>query len=281
MTSSHRSIELEVTIHATPAAIWKALSSGEGIKQWFPPIAEGGGALGAEVLLSWGSEMEWRTQATAWEENRHLQWTDPPSPDKSAPGETIPMAVDWYIETATGGRCVVRLVHSGFGTDANWDDQFDATREGWTYFLFNLRHYLEHHDGKQREMILERRHATVSRNEMWPRLLGDDGLRATHTGTKGVRVNDRLALTTDDDRSIPLIVGRVERNIMWGTLPSLNDGLFLIELEPGEDFRYGIYMSLYGVPPRDVSSLRTWISAIADRSVADRSVASESPSRDS
>jgi hypothetical protein len=77
-------------------------------------------------------------------------------------------------------------------------------------------------------------------------------------------------------RSIPFIVGRVEPAILWGTLPSLNEGLFMIELEPGDDFHYGIYVSLYGVPPRDVASLRSWITAVADRSVA-----SGSPARSS
>jgi uncharacterized protein YndB with AHSA1/START domain len=276
MTSPRRTIELEVIVLATPAAVWKALSSGEGLKQWFPPIAEGGGSLGSDVLLSWGNGIDWHTQTTAWEEYRHLQWSDPPRPDNSEPGETIQLAVDWYIENLTGGRCVVRLVHSGFGTGEDWADQYGGNSEGWLYFLFNLRHYLEHHDGERREALFERRHATISRAELWPRLLGDDGLRATHTGTKGIRAGDRLALTTDDGRSIPLIVGRAEPAILWGTLPSLNEGLFMIELEPGADFHYGIYVSLYGVPPRDVASLRSWITAVADRSVASESRASSS-----
>ena len=118
MTSPRRTIELEVTILATPAAVWKAIASGEGLKQWFPPIAEGGGVPGSDVLLSWGEGIDWHTQITAWEENRHVRWSDPPQPDKSNPGESIQMAIDWYIESATGGRCVVRLVHSGFGVDA-------------------------------------------------------------------------------------------------------------------------------------------------------------------
>jgi uncharacterized protein YndB with AHSA1/START domain len=273
MTASRRSIELQVTILATPAAIWKALSSGEGLRQWFPPIAEGGGAPGADVLLSWGEGMEWTSQNTAWDENRHLQWSDPPRPDASAPGEMIQMAIDWYIETASGGRCVVRLVHSGFGTDAEWDDQYNSTTEGWMYFLFNLRHYLEHHDGTQRQAIFERRHATVPHAAIWSRLLGDDGLRATHAGMKGVREGDRLVLTTDDGRSIPFVVGRVRPNILWGTLDSLNDGLLLIELETGDDYHYGIYMSLYGVPSRDIESLRKWVAAVADSSVATESSA--------
>jgi uncharacterized protein YndB with AHSA1/START domain len=275
MTSPRRTIELEVIVLATPAAVWKALSSGEGLKQWFPPIAEGGGAPGSDVLLSWGNGVDWRTQTTAWEENRHLQWSDPPRPNNSEPATPsrwpTQMTIDWYIENVSGDHCVVHLVHSGFGTGEDSDDQYGGNSEGWLYFLFNLRHYLEHHDGEQREALFERRLSTVSRAELWPRVLGDDGLRATHTGMKGIRAGDRLALTTDDGRSIPLIVGRAEPAILWGTLPSLNEGLLLIELEPGDDFHYGIYVSLYGVPPRDVASLRPWITAVADRSAATES----------
>jgi uncharacterized protein YndB with AHSA1/START domain len=274
MTSTGRSIELQVTILATPAAIWKALSTGEGLARWFPPIAAGGGAPNSDLFLSWGDGIDWHTHNTAWEENRHLQWSDPPNKDSGNPADSIQMAVDWYIETITGGRCVVRLVHSGFSADADWNDQYGANKEGWTYFLFNLRHYLERHADTPRELIHERRLAAIPRAQLWTRLLGDDGLRATHNGTKGIRVGDRLAFTMDDGRSIPFIVGRVEPSILWGKLESLNDGLLMIEFEPGGEYHFGIYLSVYGLPRRDVDSLRKWITTIADRSIA-----SESPAR--
>jgi len=275
MTTPGRTIELEVTILATPTDIWQALSTAQGLARWFPLIAEGGGAPGSELLLSWGEGIDWRTHITAWEEHRHLQWSDPPKKDSASPGEALPVAVDWYIESITGGRCVVRLVHSGFSADADWNDQYTANKEGWTYFLFNLRFYLEQHAGLPRESIHERRRATGPRPELWARLLGDEGLRATHTGTKGVRVGDRLALTMDNGRSIPFVVGRVEPTILWGTLESLNKGLLMIELEPGTDeYHYGIYLSVYGLPRRDVESLRAWI-----KTAADGAIASETPAR--
>lgn len=275
MTSTGRTIELEVTILATPAEIWKALSTAEGLARWFPPMAEGGGAPNSDLFLSWGEGIDWRTRTTAWEENRHLQWSDPPKKDSANTADSIQMAVDWYIETISGGRCVVRLVHSGFSADADWDDQYGANKEGWTYFLFNLRHYLERHASTPRVLILERRLATLPRAQLWTRLLGDDGLRATHNGTRGVRVGDRLAFTMNDGRSIPFVVGRVEPSILWGTVESLNDGLLMIELEPGSDeYHFGIYLSVYGLPRRDVDALRKWIATVASRSVA-----SESPAR--
>jgi uncharacterized protein YndB with AHSA1/START domain len=259
-----RIIELEVTLLATPAEIWKALSTASGLSQWFPPIAEGGGAPGSELLLSWGHGIDWHTHTTAWDENRHLQWSDPLKTDSDNPGDTIRMAVDWYIETITGGRCVVRLVHSGFSADADSNDQHSANKEGWTFFLFNLRHYLEHHAGESRESINERRHATIPRPELWTRLLGDGGLRATHHGTKGMRAGDRLAFTMNDGRSIPFVVGRVEPTILWGTVESLNNGLLMIELEPGSSDHFGIYLSVYALPRRDIDALRAWILRVAD-----------------
>jgi uncharacterized protein YndB with AHSA1/START domain len=274
VSSTGRTIELEVTILATPAEIWKALSTAEGLARWFPPIAEGAGAPNSDLFLSWGEGIDWRTHTTAWEENRHLQWTDPPKNDSANPSDAIQMVVDWYIETITGGRCVVRLVHSGFSANADWDDQYGANKEGWTYFLFNLRHYLERHADTPRVLIRKRSPATIPRAQLWTRLLGDDGLRATHSGTKGMRPGDRLAFTMDDGRSIPFVVGRVEPSILWGTIESLNDGLLMIELEPGRDeYHFGIYLSVYGLPRRDVDALRTWIATVASKSVASESSA--------
>ena len=72
-----------------------------------------------------------------------------------------------------------------------------------------------------------------------------------------------------DGRSIPFLVGRVESAILWGTVESLNNGLLMIELEPGsDDYYFGIYLSVYGLPRRDVDSLRAWITTVADNAVA-------------
>ncbi len=65
MTTSRRTIELAVAIDASPAEIWKTLSTAEGIARWFPPIVQGGGAPGSELFLSWGPGIEWRTTNTA------------------------------------------------------------------------------------------------------------------------------------------------------------------------------------------------------------------------
>jgi uncharacterized protein YndB with AHSA1/START domain len=264
-----RTIELDTTILATPAEIWSALTSAQLLTRWFSPIADGGDSLGSDLLLSWGHGIDWHTRVTALDENRHLQWSDPPKNDFANGDESISMAVDWFIEPITGGRCVVRLFHSGFGTDTGSNDQYIANTEGWTFFLFNLRHYLEHHLGTPRESINERRRAGITHPQLWTRLLGDDGLRATQSGTKGLRAGDRLVFTMSSGHSIPFLVGRVEPKILWGTVESLNNGLLMIELEPGSDeYHFGIYLSVYGLPRRDIDALRAWVAAVADGAIA-------------
>jgi hypothetical protein len=45
-----------------------------------------------------------------------------------------------------------------------------------------------------------------------------------------------------------VVLSRVARNFA-GTLSELNDGVFLIELEPGERWHCGVWVSLYGSAP--------------------------------
>jgi hypothetical protein len=61
-------------------------------------------------------------------------------------GPGTSMAVDYYLSTENG-KTRVRLVQSAFGASEGWDDLFDGTKTGWTYFLQNLLIYLEKHLG--------------------------------------------------------------------------------------------------------------------------------------
>ena len=46
----------------------------------------------------------------------------------------------------------MRLVHSGFGAGAEWDDEFDSISNGWKFERRGLRHYLQRHFGKDRRV---------------------------------------------------------------------------------------------------------------------------------
>ena len=53
------------------------------------------------------------------------------------------MCVDYYIEALDGGITRLRLVQSGFGPEAAWDDEFADTKTGWAGFLKKLKGLFE------------------------------------------------------------------------------------------------------------------------------------------
>ena len=83
--------------------------------------------------------------------------------------------VDFFLE-ARGESTIMRIVQSGFGADASFDDQYESTENGWAYFLYNLEHYLTRHRGQPRHMISLRTAMNVTREEAWPALTGPDSL---------------------------------------------------------------------------------------------------------
>ena len=132
-----RAIERTVEIDAPVEAVWKAISEGEELAKWFALDARVKPGVGGEVWLSWPG-MEGASPISVWEPGKRLQTREEHGP--------VLMTVDWHLE-AKGGKTILRLVHSGFGADAAWDDQYDDTSRGWAVFVGNLKHYLERHRG--------------------------------------------------------------------------------------------------------------------------------------
>jgi hypothetical protein len=52
------------------------------------------------------------------------------------------LATEWLVETASGGTCRVRMVMSGFGSGAAWDQEIQQLAEGMRKALEQLRSYL-------------------------------------------------------------------------------------------------------------------------------------------
>ena len=265
-----RAIELEVEIDAPAESVWKAISEGEEIRRWFAPEARVTPGVGGAIWLSWGEGVEGEGAIDIWEPERRLRWLETWGSEGETEEETddspgvTQTAVDFHIENR-GGSTVVRLVHSGFSASAEWDEYFDATVAGWTYFLWNLGFYLEHHFGVPRTMISERRQTTRFFEDVWSKLLGPSGLAVG--GLETLASGDRLALTVGD-RSFAGDVSyvRYPRNLA-GTLPELNDGLFFVEMEPSGDdgWSCGVWISAYGVAADETEALQDQLTALADR----------------
>lgn len=94
-------------------------------------------------------------------------------------GETkAPLYADWSIEAREGGKATLRLVHSGFSTGADWDDEFDAHARGWRLMLQNLRHYFARHAYEPAVHLPFMSNAESPRVSLWKTLLGKFGFSA-------------------------------------------------------------------------------------------------------
>jgi uncharacterized protein YndB with AHSA1/START domain len=236
-----RVVDLSIEIAAPASAVWRALTDDSELTRWFPPVARIEPGPGGKVFMSWGDGMEGTATIEVWEPNRALRVS-----------EASGLAVDYFIETR-GDITIFRVVHSGFGADASFDDQFEGTTEGWTYFLFNLKHYLERHAGQPRHLISVRVPVEIERAQAWRRIVGEQGLHvlpvpaqpgAPYRMQLGGRAYTGRVVSYRPGRSLAVIV------------TELNDALLFVELEAGTGkFHCGSWLSVYGPEP-NVSELR-------------------------
>jgi len=135
MSDETRKHEFELILDAPPEEVWRAVTTGEGIRQWFAPMAEVEPGPGGKVTVGWGPGMEGTAPITGWEPGSRFAWTE----DHGPGGKRV---MEFTLE-AQGGKTKLRLIHSGFGTDASFDNEFDSTHGGWLTFLACLRYYVD------------------------------------------------------------------------------------------------------------------------------------------
>jgi hypothetical protein len=130
---------------------------------------------------------------------------------------------------------------------------------GWSYFLLNLRHYLEQHAGKARSLAFERRPIGMPRDRVFPALF--EALGAGGKGPPQVGAPVTLALGSERlDGSVALAM----RDHLALAIPALDDGLVLFELEPGAKPHFGAYLSTYGTDPARAEQLKHGLSQFLD-----------------
>jgi uncharacterized protein YndB with AHSA1/START domain len=241
-----RAIERTVEIDAPVEAVWKALSEGEELAKWFPLEARVTPGVGGEIWMSWPG-MAFAAPISVWEPGQRLQTQES--------GGAQLMSVDWYLE-AKGGKTVLRLVHSGFGADADWDDQYDDTSRGWTVFVGNLKHYLERHRGAPVRQIMIPVPIQVAVDEAWQRFMGPRGIALDPTG---LVVGGRYATTAaTGDRLEGALDLLAAPRAFGGTVAAWNDAMLRMELQgcgPGKVQCWFVILT-YGMPDADVEAIR-------------------------
>lgn len=232
-----RTLELQVDVDAPLDAAWKAITEGEGLANWFAPISKvSGPGLGATVSNGWSEEMMMTGTVDAWEPMKHVRWLD----ESGWMGPDTALAVDYYLSSKKG-KTRIRLVQSAFGENEGWDDLFDGTEVGWTYFLYNLRVYLERHLGRTRRMISERLPVEMPRARFWEHLLSH--LRAPGS----LKAGDHVALDLGEPAPVDAVAEVViEEHGLGLRIPQLADALVFMELEGNSDrFHVGYWFSVY------------------------------------
>jgi len=197
--SARRIVELEFELPGTPEQVWQAIATGPGISSWlFPTEVEE--RAGGAVAFHMGPGMESSGTVTAWEPPVRFAYEEPDwSPN--AP----PLGTEFIIEARSGDTCVVRLVHSLFGSSEEWDDQLAGFETGWTSFFRVLRLYLLHFQGLRCAPFRVMGVAPGTEPEAWEVLSTALGLASAGPG--GPAKGQRLSTPA----GVPRIAGVVER----------------------------------------------------------------------
>ena len=237
-----RTLEMRVDIDAPIEAVWRAITEGPGIANWFAPVAEvSAPGAGATVKAGWSEEMMMTSTVDAWEPLKHVRWLDESGWD--GPGHVdgrglLPLHGERHTR--------VRLVQSGFGASEGWDDLFDGMKTGWTYFLQNLRIYLEKHLGRVRRMISERIEVEMPRQKFWRHLLSS-AAGFVIGGAGAVKAGDSIELMLSEPATVRAVVEvLIEGQGLGLRIAELTDALLFVELEgKGDKFHVGYWFSVY------------------------------------
>jgi uncharacterized protein YndB with AHSA1/START domain len=233
-----RSVDLEIEVPGTPEEVWEAIATGPGISIWFVPTEVEERAGGA-VTMHHGPGMDQTGKVTAWEPPRRFafgvgEW----SPTKaSAPAAT---ALELLVEARSGGTCVVRLVNSGFGTGADWDQAIEGTRRGWRLCLHMLRLYLEHFAGQSSAAFTARGVVQAPPERAFAELTGALGMQGAVEG-------QRIRASAPGTPELAGVVERIEDDQLTLLLDEPSPGIGTVTVGgPAETVIAAVSASLFG-----------------------------------
>ena len=222
-----RSFSTAIDINATPDEVWRALTDAVELVRWFPLQARVTPGARGKMFWGWDSHWAWESEIDAWEPGRRLRLVENrPAFDaagKPLDGPSQQLAMEFTIEPREGGS-TVRIVHSGFGDGANWDDELDSVSAGWQFELRGLRHYFERHKGRDRHYANIQRVTSLGMSEVWARLLGADAFPIVD-GTLAADAHIVLASVTGDRIAGTVAWHNPERDLFIN-VGNLSDGIF-------------------------------------------------------
>lgn len=143
-------LELSVEVPGTPEQVWQAIATAQGLSSWYLPT-ELEERVGGAVRFTIGATMGSDAEVTGWDPPHRLAFDEDWAGLMGTDPEVLsPLTCELVVEARSGGTCVVRVTSSGFGTGADWEQEWwDELAPAWRPYLDNLRLYLAHFPGQQ------------------------------------------------------------------------------------------------------------------------------------
>ena len=173
MSEGNRQFEMQIEIAASRGEVWDALTRPEIVSRWFAPEVSVTPGVGGSVQWQWGEMHSWPQTIDVWEPGERLVTRYPAGGTESE--DACPLLMDFRL-SGEGGSTTLRLVHSGFGPEARFDEEYDGISRGWPVELRSLRLYLENHAGQDRQVVWCTSEFAGTPDEAWKRLTGPEGL---------------------------------------------------------------------------------------------------------
>ncbi len=133
-----RTLRLPVFIRASPKRVFKWISEPKRLTRWLADTATLSGRKGGSYTLGWTGGPTHSGKVLAFAPGRGLtlawQW-----PGQEGLGVT---KLKLSISPKKSGA-ILRLTHSGFRRTGEWNELYESSIRGWTYFMMNLKSVLE------------------------------------------------------------------------------------------------------------------------------------------
>ena len=256
-----RWVEMEFITPGTPEQVWQAMATGPGCAAWFTK-AEIEERVGGELRFDFGPDGSSKGEVTVWDPPHHFGYIERDW-NVGAP----PVATEITITGRSGGRSIVRMVHSLVSSTDDWDDQMEGFESGWPGFFEVLRVYLTHFAGQRAACFMALTSIDGAPSGAWTTLTSALGLA-------GANVGERRSSPGEPE---PL-AGMIERVHQDGTqryflvrLEAPTSGVALLgTYEMGARVNASVSLFLYGDDAEHVATTseprwRTWLSGIFSR----------------
>lgn len=257
---SGRMIRDEIRIAAPPEAVYRAWSDPRTVTAWFVGRMEG--------RMEAGETVTWRWDDAGPGMSQRILVADPPH--RLVTAMDLPQGVS-YLEVTIEqdeGHSVLRLVQSGFGEGADWDDQYESMLSGWMVALAILKFFVERYLDRKRREIVVLADASFDREEVLELQRSEGGLARwlTRSGAPGDAVGKPVRLVLENGMTLS---GTVLRNTSYETLWSWDEIEGVVELKAFREANWGskvgIRISSWLEDAAELADIEGWVRAVVGK----------------